>query len=65
MDTDLNKLWLPWKEGANKIKINRNPYMKNIANDLYGTNEPTKEGDYLIVDSFFGNLLLIFIHFLI
>jgi hypothetical protein len=52
-------LWLPWNGQPNKIRIDRERYMKHIVIDLEETNEPSSSefpilGNYAL-DSNFGN----------
>ena len=39
MDTNLKKLWLYWKGETNKIRKNRESYMKHIIIDISDVNE--------------------------
>ena len=58
--TDWSHLWLPHNGLPNKIRIDRERYMKHTVTELDDSNEPvlftdTIMGNYM-VDSFFGNL---------
>lgn len=55
LETYLIHLWLPWKGEPNKIKVNRERYMKHVVTDINGFNEPIMLNDSFTVDSFFGN----------
>ena len=57
---DLSHLWIPHNGRPNKIRIDRERYMKHTVTELDDSNEPvlftdTIMGNYM-VDSFFGNL---------
>ena len=57
--TDWSHLWLPHKGEANKIKVNREPYMKHTVTELNSPNEAVSgsngpDGNYCI-ETFFGN----------
>jgi len=57
--TNWSHLWLPHKGVANKIRIDREPYMKSTVTDLEALNQPlvfnkgSPENYYF--DSFFGD----------
>ena len=58
--TGWSHLWLPYNGGPNKIRIDREHYMKHTVTKLDDSNEPvlftdTIMGNYM-VDSLFGNL---------
>ena len=43
MDANLTKLWLYWNGKTNKIRKNRESYMKHIIIDINDVNEGAKE----------------------
>jgi hypothetical protein len=60
--TDWSHLWLPKNGKPNKIKVNRERYLKLIVTDLNDPNEPftpsSDSPEIQGVDTFFGNFMV-------
>ena len=58
--TDWSHLWLPYKGQPDKIKVERERYMKHTVTDLNNTNEPVMFSNSILgnfyFDTFFGEL---------
>ena len=58
--TDWSHLWLPFKGQPNKIKVDRERYMKHTVTDLNDPNEPVMFSHSIIAnfyfETFFGEL---------
>ena len=58
--TDWSHLWLPYKGQPNKIKVDRERYMKHTVTDLNDTNEPVMFNHSILgnfcFETFFGEL---------
>ena len=58
--TDWSHLWLPFKGQPNKIKVDRERYMKHIVTDLNDPNEPVMFSHSILgnfcFETFFGEL---------
>jgi hypothetical protein len=60
--SDWSHLWFPWNGQSNKIRIDREHYMKHTVTDLETPNEPSNFdfpilGNYNF-DSYFGNFVV-------
>jgi hypothetical protein len=57
---DWSHLWFPYKGQPNKIKVERERYMKHMVNGLHGLNEPVMFSNSILgnfyFDTFFGEL---------
>ena len=58
--TDWSHLWLPFKGQRNKIKVERERYMKHTVTDLIDPNEPVMFSNSILgnlcFDTLFGEL---------
>ena len=58
--TNCYHLWLPYKDHPNKIKVDRERYMKHTLTDLNDTNEPVMFSNSILgnfyLDTIFGEL---------
>ena len=57
--TDSSHLWLPLNRQPNKLKVDREPFMKQIVTDIYGSNESvsffSNQIEHFTFDTFFGD----------
>ena len=60
--TDWYHLWLPLNVQSNKLKVDREPFMKQTVTDLDGSNEFVSffnnQIEHFSFDTFFGDLLV-------
>ena len=58
--TDWSHLWLPLNGHPNKLKVDREPFMKKTVTDLDGSNESVSffenQIEHFTFDTFFGGL---------
>ena len=58
--TDWSQLWLPLNGQPNKLKVNREPFMKQKVTDIEGSNESVSyfsvQIEHFTFNTFFGDL---------